>query len=134
MRFFSHMTAIFVAGVVILTGTEVILQGPMGVVSGLGKSIGGFLIWLILGVVSAPIGLMLRLVVGKLPFRPLYVAIVTGVGIGWILIPVMNPAMAPPLTFASHPFGLLIVYTLAGVMGGIAWHCIEFKKEKPAHV
>ena len=131
MRFFAHMSAIFVAGVVILTGTETILQGPMGLLSGFGKSVGGFLIWLILGLVCAPIGLLLRHLMGKLPFPPFYVAIVTGVGIGWMLIPIMNPAMAPPLTFASHPFGLLIVYTLAGGLGGLVWHCIEFKKDPP---
>ncbi len=117
-----------------MTGTEVILQGPSGLLSGLGKSLGGFMIWLVLGVVSAPIGLGLRHVMGRLPFHPLYVAIVTGMGIGWILIPIMNPAMAPPLTFSSHPVGLLIVYSLAGGLGGLVWYCIEFKKENRADV
>ncbi|MDB5665792.1 hypothetical protein [Cypionkella sp.] len=134
MRGMAHMCAIFLAAVVIVTGTETVLQGPVGLLSGLAKSVGGFMIWLMLGVVSAPIGLILRNIMGRLPFHPFYVAVVTGIVIGWILIPVMNPAMAPPLTFSSHPVGLLIVYSLAGGLGGLVWYVIEFRKENRANV
>jgi len=126
------MGAVIVAGVIILTGTQVLLDGPFGLFDGLLKSLGGFFIWIILGFVSMPLGLSLRYVAGLLPFPPLPVAIGFGVAIAWVLIPVLNPTMAPPLSFASHLVGLLIVYSVAVIVGGVVWCAIEFKNEKPA--
>jgi hypothetical protein len=122
-----HLCAVFVAAVIIVTGTEMILEGPSGFISGVGKSIGGFLVWLILGLVTLPLALVLRHFAGRLPLRPLPVAMGVGVAIGWVLIPVLNPAMTPSLTFASHPVGLLLVYSLAGISGGVVWWAIAFR-------
>jgi hypothetical protein len=127
MRGLAHMSATFLAAVVIVTGSEVILQGPSGIIDGLGKSIGGFLIWLVLGLGTMPIGLALRHVVGKLPLRPFSVAVGSGICVGLALIPVLNPGMAPTLSLASHPFALIIVYSLAGGLGGSVWYAVEFK-------
>jgi hypothetical protein len=120
------MCATFLAAVIIITGTETILEGPSGLLSGLGKSIGGFLIWLTVGALSLPLGLALRLIWGRFRVQPLPVAVATGVATGWILIPLLNPAISPVLTFSTNPIGLLVVYSLAGGFGGVVWWSIEF--------
>ncbi len=74
-----------------------------------------------------PIGLALRYIVGKLPFRPFLAAVGSGICVGLALIPVLNPAMYPALRLASHPFALIIVYSLAGGLGGTVWYAVEFR-------
>lgn len=126
-RGIAHISATFFAAIIIVSGTDIILQGPSGLISGLGKSIGGFLIWIIIGVVTMPIGFALRYIIGKLPLDPYHAAVGIGVCIGLALIPVLNPAMMPSLTLASHPISLLIVYSLAGGSGGLIWYFVEFR-------
>jgi hypothetical protein len=134
MFILAHMCAVFSAWVIILTGSEMLLEGMEGFSSGLGKSIGGLLIWFFLALVSLPLGGALRYLAGRLPVRPLSGAIGVGVAVGWALIPVLNPAMSPSLTFASHPVGLLVVYSLAGIVGGTVWWAIEFQGVNENHV
>ena len=124
---FAHISAIFVGAIVIFAGSEVILEGPAALFLGLAKGFGGFFMWFILGLASAPLGVALRYALGYLFGPSKVVAICTGIVIGFILIPVLNPAMTSVLTFHSNSKGLLFVYVTAGALAGRAWYWMEFE-------
>ncbi len=109
----------------IMAGTEALLFGPMGLVSGLAKTVGGGLIFLVLAVVSLPLGLFLRWAVSRVVATPLVGAAICGVSIGAVLIPVLHPAMYPGLSFDTAPLGLTVVHALAGLIGGVLWWVCE---------
>lgn len=124
------MCAIFAAGVIILTGTYVMRYGPTSFLYGLLMSLGSFFIWFVLGLISLPIGLALRSFAGLLPLPPLLVATMVGMAIGLILMPILSSALASSLSFDSRPASVIVVYSLAGIVGGIVWWAVEFQGAK----
>ena len=87
---------------------------------------------LVLGLVSAPLGLALRYLVGLLPVSPRPAAVVTGLAVGWALIPVLHPGMVGGVTFTSNPFAMIVIHGLAGGLGGVLWGAVEFGKSELA--
>ena len=121
----AHMAAMFVAQMIVFAGVEAIRFGPFGVLSGFMKSLGGFLILLIVAGVTLPVGLSLRWLAGKLPASPRRIAVSAGVLIGLMTIPLVHPSTDPSMSFGTHPVALLVWHALAGACGGWVWYCVE---------
>ncbi|MEO0380013.1 MAG: hypothetical protein AAF252_07050 [Pseudomonadota bacterium] len=111
---------------ILLVGVEIVVFGQVGIVQGLAKWIGGFLMFLILSVLSLPIGLLLRFGVGRLPIKPLLGALLAGLAVGVTLIFVLHPAMYRQVSFGSEPLSLILVHSMAGMAAGTIWYGIEF--------
>lgn len=126
MRWLSaHLAAILVGSFIITVGVDMLAyEWPIGL-SSWGKWVGGFLIFFIIGLLTAPIGLGLRFVLGRLGQRNLPAAVVTGTLVGLALIPVLHPAMYPGLSIDTNPVGLVLVHGLAGAAGGLGWFGTE---------
>jgi hypothetical protein len=118
------MAAMFVAQMIVFAGVEAIRFGPSGVLSGVMKSLGGFLILLIVAGVTLPVGLSLRWLAGKLPASPRWVAVSAGVLVGLMTIPLVQPSH-PSVSLETNPVALLVWHGLAGACGGWVWYCIE---------
>jgi hypothetical protein len=130
MRWLSaHLAATYAGSLIITVGIEELAYGaeygPAVALGGAGRWLGGFLIFFILGLLSAPIGIGLRFVLGRIRQRNLPAAVITGVLVGLVLIPVLHPAMYPGLSLETDPIGLLLVHGLAGAAGGLAWFGTE---------
>ena len=121
----AHMAAMFVAQMIVFAGVEAIRFGPFGVLSGVMKSLGGFLILLIVAGVTLPVGLSLRWLAGKLPASPGRVAVRVGVLVGLMTIPLVHPSFHPSVSLGTTPVALLVWHGLAGACGGWVWYCIE---------
>jgi hypothetical protein len=115
----------FVAQMIVFAGVEAIRFGPFGVLSGVMKSLGGFLILLIVAGVTLPVGLSLRWLAGKLPASPRRIAVSAGVLIGLMTIPLVHPSFDPSVSLGTHAVALLVWHGLAGACGGWVWYCIE---------
>lgn len=122
----AHILSVYLGSLILFVGIETVVFGSVGIVQGLAKWIGGFLIFLILSVLSLPIGLLLRFGVGRLPIKPLLGALLGGLAMGVTLIFVLHPAMYRQLSFGSDPLSLILVHSMAGLSAGIIWYCIEF--------
>jgi len=122
---------VYLGSLILVIGIEVIVFGPVGIVQGLGKWVGGFLIFLILSVLSLPIGLLMRYRVGLLPITASQGAIFGGVVVGMVLMFVLHPAMYPSLSFGSSPLSLTLVHSVAGLSAGVIWYSIEFAWKEP---
>ena len=120
----AHMAAMFVAQMIVFAGVEAIRFGPSGVLSGVMKSLGGFLILLVVAGVTLPVGLSLRWLAGKLPASPRRVAVSAGVLVGLMTIPLVQPSH-PSVSLEANPVALLVWHGLAGACGGWVWYCIE---------
>ena len=116
-----------------MMGLDAISSGAVGIADGTAKWIGGFLIFGFLAGLSIPIGLLVRAAVGLLPMKPLLGAVLTGAAVGLALIPVLNPAMYPDVSFQSDPFRLVLVHASAGVVGGLVWWSIECPASQVSH-
>jgi hypothetical protein len=119
------MAAMFVAQMIVFAGVEAIRFGPFGVLSGVMKSLGGFLILLIVAGVTLPVGLSLRWLAGKLPASPRRIAVSAGVLIGLMTIPLVHPSFYPSVSLGTNPVALLVWHGLAGACGGWVWYCVE---------
>jgi hypothetical protein len=119
------MAAMFVAQMIVFAGVEAIRFGPFGVLSGVMKSLGGFLILLIVAGVTLPVGLSLRWLAGKLPASPRRIAVSAGVLIGLMTIPLVHPSFYPSVSLGTNPVPLLVWHGLAGACGGWVWYCVE---------
>jgi len=120
----AHMAAMFVAQMIVFAGVEAIRFGPSGVLSGVMKSLGGFLILLVVAGVTLPVGLSLRWLAGKLPASPRRVAVSAGVLVGLMTIPLVQPSH-PSVSLGTNPVALLVWHVLAGACGGWVWYCTE---------
>jgi hypothetical protein len=118
------MAAMFVAQMIVFAGVEAIRFGPSGVLSGVMKSLGGFLILLVVAGVTLPVGLSLRWLAGKLPASPRRVAVSAGVLVGLMTIPLVQPSH-PSVSLETNPVALLVWHGLAGACGGWVWYCTE---------
>jgi hypothetical protein len=118
------MAAMFVAQMIVFAGVEAIRFGPFGVLSGVMKSLGGFLILLIVAGVTLPVGLSLRWLAGKLPASPGRIAVSAGVLVGLMTIPLVQP-IHPSVSLGTTPVALLVWHVLAGACGGWVWYCVE---------
>jgi hypothetical protein len=125
--FAAHLAATSAAAVVLFVGLDVLTVGPTGVLSGLAKYIGGLAIILLVCVLTAPLGLTLRYLVGLLPVPPQPAAIVAGIAAGLALIPILHPGMIGGISFLSNPLALIAIHGLAGGVGGVIWHTVEFR-------
>jgi hypothetical protein len=114
----------FVAQMIVFAGVEAIRFGPSGVLSGVMKSLGGFLILLIVAGVTLPVGLSLRWLAGKLPASPRRIAVSAGVPVGLMTIPLVQPSH-PSVSLGTNPVALLVWHVLAGACGGWVWYCTE---------
>jgi hypothetical protein len=123
----AHFAATVAAAIVLFIGFDVLTFGPTGVLSGPGKSIGGFLVILLICTISVPLGLALRYLVGKLPLSPRPVAVAAGIAVGLALIPILHPGMIGGISFTSNPLALIVIHGLAGCVGGMIWHAAEFR-------
>lgn len=122
----AHILSVYLGSLVLLIGMEVTVFGAMGFVQGLGKWIGGFVVFLTLSLLSLPIGLLLRSGIGRMPIKPLHGALLGGGAVGSVLMFVLHPAMYPPLSFGSNPLSLTVAHLAAGLSAGIIWYSIEF--------
>ena len=128
----AHVFAVLSGSLLLMSGVEMILQGPLGALDGAAKWLGGLLIFSVVAIATAPVGMTLRWLVGKLPMRPMEGALLGGASIGIASVFVLHPALYPNLSLATHPVQLVILHLIAGLAGGWAWHRIEFStKEKP---
>lgn len=126
MRWLSaHLAATLAGSLIIMVGTDVLEYGWAVGLGSWGKWMGGFVLFFIIGLLTAPLGIGLRYVLGRIGQRNLPAAVITGVLVGLALIPVLNPAMYPGLSFDTNPLGLLVVYGLSGAAGGLAWFGTE---------
>ena len=123
----AHFAATSAAAVVLFVGLDVLTFGPAGVLSGLGKSIGGFVVILVVCAFSVPLGLALRYLVGRLPLSPRPAAVAAGIAVGLALIPILHPGMVGGVSFSSNPLALIVIHGLAGCVGGVIWHAVEFR-------
>lgn len=121
----AHVAAMLVAQVMIFTGMQAIRFGPSELLSGFTMSLAGFLIFLIVSVLTLPIGLLLRWLAGKLTASPLRISVSVGVIVGLATIPLLHPAMAPSISLGTRPVELLVLHALAGACGGYVWYYIE---------
>ena len=124
-RLVAHIAATLSGSFLILVGIECVVYGLEGVPVGIGKWIGGLLIFAVFAIVTIPLGLALRLVLGKLPLRPRFGAIAGGVVVGFALVFVLHPALYPPLSFSSHPVSLTFIHLASGGLAGYIWYLIE---------
>ena len=125
----AHLAAVLSGSLVLLIGIEATVFGPVGIPQGVGKWIGGVLIFIFLAIASLPLGLVLRLVVGRLNSAPLRGAMLGGAFVGFGLMFVLHPAMYPGVSFWTDPLALSLAHTIAGVCGGAAWYWIEYAAE-----
>ena len=114
-----------VGSLIIVVGVEVVALGWQAGLGGLGKWLGGLLIIAAIAILALPIGIGLRFWLGSMGQQNLVAAVATGTAIGAALLPVLHPALRPPLSLETHPVALLIVHCLAGCAGGMAWFVIE---------
>ena len=126
----AHTVSVLGASLILLIGLEFIAAGPVGLAAAIGKWIGGVLIFAALAVLSIPVGLLLRWIVGLLPVEPLFGALFGGAAVSFALIPVLHPAMYPTVSLTSHPASLIFVHLFAGLIAGGLWHLIEFPPQE----
>ncbi|MEO1363500.1 MAG: hypothetical protein AAFU86_06970 [Pseudomonadota bacterium] len=125
----AHLMAVLLGSLVLFVGVEMTVFGPIGFLQGLGKWIGGILIFFVLAIASLPAGLVLRALVGRLKTYPLFGAMLSGAVLGFVLMFVLHPAMYPGVSFWTDPVALSLVHVLAGLCGGAVWFAIEFGTE-----
>jgi hypothetical protein len=113
-----------------MAGIGGIRGGLEGALESLAGWVGGALIFATLAVMSAPVGLLLRWIAGRMFNRPQMPALMIGVVVGLMFIPVLHPAMVPSLAFASDPMKLFVVHAGAGLVGGAVWIVLERPKAK----
>ncbi|MBO9478231.1 hypothetical protein J7382_11860 [Shimia sp. R11_0] len=121
----AHVCAVFAASAGIMAGMGFVDAGFVGLIDQLAGWVGGFLIFGLLSVLSVPVGLLIRSIVGRFATHPERASVGTGLGISLALIPVLHPAMMPPMSVWSHPLQLIAVHSIAGVLGGWLWFAIE---------
>ncbi len=126
----AHLIAVMAGSLILFLGMDTIVFGASGSLSGLGKWVGGLLIIAVLGVVTIPVGLLLRWAIGKLPVAPMTGAFAGGVGLSLVLMFILHPAMYPPLNILSHPIKLTLVHLLAGSVGALMWYLVEFQTRR----
>lgn len=117
----------YVGSLVIVAGTDVLAFGWLGALGGIGKWLGGFMIFFIIGVLTSPFSLGLRFAMERLGQRNLPTATVAGTLVGLAIIPVLQP-MYPDVSMTTMPAGLLVVHGLAGCAGGLAWFGTELSQ------
>lgn len=118
---------VYVGSLVIVAGTDVLAFGwPTGL-GGIGKWLGGFMIFFIIGILTLPICLGLRFVIERLGQRNLRTATAAGTLVGLAIIPALQP-MYPDISMTTMPVGLLLVHVLAGCAGGLAWYVTELSQ------
>ena len=122
----AHFAAVLVSSLALLVGIETLAHGAIGIVQGVGKWIGGILIFLVISLASLPIGLSIRAMIGQFRVVPIFGALIGGACVGLALLFVLHPAMYPGVSFQTHPVGLTVVHLGAGVIGGWIWHRFEF--------
>ena len=125
LKITAHFVAVFVGSLILMIGVEMIYLGPEGVLSGAAKWVGGILTFLMLAVLSLPVGLGLRWGLGVLPISPTVGAVIGGLSVGIGLVFILHPALRPSLSLASHPLSLMVTHALAGIVGGCAWLLVE---------
>jgi hypothetical protein len=114
-----------IGSLVIAMGVDTLEYGWAFGLSSWSKWVGGALIFVIIALLTVPIGIGIRYVLGRIGQRNLPAAVVTGAVIGLALIPVLHPAMYRDLSMATNPIGLLLVHALAGCIGGLTWFGTE---------
>ncbi len=122
----AHFVAVLLSSLLLFVGVEAVVFGSVGVLQGVGKWIGGVLIFIVLAIASLPIGLLLRGIIGKLAPSAFSGAIVGGVFVSLALMFLLHPAMYPGVSFWTHPVALTLVHGFAGFCGGALWHTVEF--------
>lgn len=125
----AHLAAVLLGSLVLLVGMEAIVFGPMGLLQGFGKWIGGILIFAVLAMASLPVGLLLRAIVGRFSTSPFCGATLCGAVVGLGLMFVLHPAMYLGVSFWTDPLALSLAHAIAGICGGLVWHAIEFGSE-----
>ena len=128
----AHLCAVLVGSFVLTVGVETIYIGAEGFFSGAAKWIGGIIIFLVLAVVSIPIGLGLRWSIGKLPIAPSTSAVLGGLIVSLALLTVLHPSMRPTISVSTHTFSLVLLHVIAGASAGWIWLLVETEtREKP---
>ena len=122
----AHFAAVLLSSLVLIMGIEAVVHGTVGSVEGIGKWIGGIAIFLTLALISLPVGLMLRVIVGRSGVAPMRGALLGGVLVGGALLFVLHPGMYPGVSVQTKPVGLVLIHIGAGLTGGWVWHRCEF--------
>lgn len=121
----AHFAAILVGSLFVFVGVDLLVSGWPAGLGGAGKWIGGIVIVSVIAFATAPIGLTLRLVLGKLNLLHPLAAAVTGSALGLAIIPMLHPSMYPSVTMDNNGFDLVLVHATAGCAGGLAWFACE---------
>ena len=126
----AHVSAVLLGSCLIVTGTQAIISGPIGIIEGSAKWLGGILIFGFVACASLPAGLALRFLIGTLPMTPLHGAFLGGTLASLAIAFVLHPAMYPSVSMSSHPLHLSALHLFAGLSAGLLWHFIEFHSKE----
>jgi hypothetical protein len=121
----AHFVSVYTASGALMLGLGALDAGLTGALEFAARWFGGFLIFGILAMVSLPLGLFIRYLALKF-LKPSFAGSVgIGVSVSWILVFILYPAMMPPLSFETAPFGLLLSHGIAGAVGGWVWWLLD---------
>ncbi|MEM8592910.1 MAG: hypothetical protein AAGF13_10325 [Pseudomonadota bacterium] len=121
----AHFAGVFAGSFVVNVGLGYINSGLIGALEASTGWVGGFLIWTILALLSAPVGLLARFDLGSFFHSPSPVAYLVGVAASLLLMVAMHPAMYPSISLESNSFALLLVHVTAGLLGAQVWLWVE---------
>ena len=121
----AHVLSVYFGSGALLASVGLIENGLVGLVERLLNWLGGFLIFVLLAILTIPVGLILRLCAGFLPLPARVAAPAFRVLASLSLVPLLHPHLVLSVTWQDHVIALLFAHGLAGALGGWIWLVVE---------